>query len=354
MRPTSVEELQSLVKAQPLVLARGGGTKSALSAAHHGAAVIDLTALAGLLEYEPGEFVFTARAGTRLADVRRELAAHGQYLPFDPLLADGGATLGGTIAAGANGPGRYRYGGVRDFLLGVRFVNGAGEVVYAGGKVVKNSAGFDIPKLMVGSLGQFGVLVEVSFKVFPRPEAYATVRLECVTRHDALEMMQRLYASPLEIDSFDLEPTAEQGAVMWLRLAGLSSALPARIDRLRKLVGGGDVIGDDHSLWQNVREMTWLPQGWSLIKVPLTPRRIIALENALPPTVMRHYTGGGQAAWLALSDRPETLEPILIAQGLAGLVLIGTTDRVRLGVRVSESFERRVKEALDPNQRFGG
>jgi glycolate oxidase FAD binding subunit len=353
MKPTSIEELQAIVCAHPQVLPRGGGTKSALTAVHNGAAAIELTALGGMLEYEPSEFVFTALAGTRLSVVRAHLAEHGQYLPFDPLLSDRGATLGGTIASGANGPGRYRYGGVRDFLLGVRYVNGAGEIVYAGGKVVKNSAGFDIPKLMVGSLGQLGALVEVSFKVFPKPEAYTTVRLECATLHDAIAVMQRLYTSPLEIDSFDLEPTAEQGAVIWLRLAGLKTALPARIDRVRNTIGGGDVIDDDHVLWQNVRELMWLPQGWSLIKVPLTPGRIVAFETALPSAALRHYSGGGQAAWIALNDRPETLEPILIAQGLAGLVLIGKTDRVRLGVRTSESFERRVKKALDPQQRFG-
>jgi glycolate oxidase FAD binding subunit len=205
---------------------------------------------------------------------------------------------------------------------------------------------------MVGSLGRLGAFVEVSFKVFPKPQAYATVRLECATLHDALDVVQRLYTSPLEIDSFDLEPTAEHGAVVWLRLAGLQAALLTRLDRLRKLIGGGDVIDDDHSLWQNVRELTWLPQGWSLVKVPLTPKRIIAFENALPSAAMRHYTGGGQAAWIALADRAETLEPILIAQGLAGLVLFGTTDRVRLGVRAGESFERRVKQALDPAGRF--
>jgi glycolate oxidase FAD binding subunit len=352
MKPTSILELQSIVKANPQVLPHGGGTKSALSTPHNGAVSIDLTAIAGLLEYEPSEFVFTALAGTRVADMRAQLAEHGQYLPFDPLLADQGATLGGTIAAGANGPGRYRYGGVRDFLLGVRFVNGAGEIVYAGGKVVKNSAGFDIPKLMVGSLGQLGALVEVSFKVFPKPEAYTTVRLDRATLNDALTVVQRLYTSPLDIDSFDLEPTSTGETIVWLRLAGLRSALPMRIDRIRSTIGGGEAIDDDEALWRAVRELKWLPQDWSLMKVPVTPKRIPALDQALPPTALRRYTGGGQAAWIALADRAETLDPILIAQGLAGLVLIGDTDRPRLGVRASESFERRVKDALDPQHRF--
>lgn len=351
MNPTSIEDLQAMVRATPHVLPRGGGTKAALSTSRNGAAAIDTTALTGMLEYEPSEFVFTARAGTRVADVRAQLAEHGQYLPFDPLLADQGATLGGTIAAGTNGPGRYRYGGVRDFLLGVRFVNGAGEVVYAGGKVVKNSAGFDIPKLMVSSLGQLGVLVEASFKVFPKPEAYVTVRVKCSALNDALNVVQQLYVSPLDLDSFDLEPVSTGETIVWLRLAGLKSALPGRIARVRHAVGG-EVIDDDDALWRDVRELKWLPAGWSLLKVPVTPKRIPPLDQALPPMALRRYTGGGQGAWIALPDRVETLEPILIAQGLAGLVLIGASGRVRLGVRTGESFERRVKDALDPQRRF--
>ncbi len=353
MKPTTVEELRTLVCSYPHVLPYGAGTKSALSTSHHGETAVDLSSLAGMLEYEPSEFVFTALAGTRLADVRRQLAEHGQYLPFDPLLVDQGATLGGTIAAGVNGPGRYRYGGVRDFLLGVRFVNGEGDTVYAGGKVVKNSAGFDIPKLMVGSLGQLGALVEVSFKVFPKPEAYTTVRLNCPTLSDALNVVQRLYVSPLDMDSLDLEPAAAGGTIVWLRLAGLRSALPTRIDRVRSTIGGGEVIDDDEALWRDVRELKWLPPDYSLIKVPVTPKRIPALDQALPPTTIRRYTGGGQAAWIAFADRAEVIDPILIAQTLAGLVLKGSTDRVRLGVRAGESFERRVKDALDPPHRFG-
>lgn len=352
MKPTSISELQDMIRSNPHVLPRGAGTKPALSTVRNGTTLLDLSGIAGLLEYEPSEFVFTALAGTRLSDVRAQLAEHGQYLPFDPLLVDGGATLGGAIAAGANGPGRYRYGGVRDFLLGVRFVNGAGDIVHAGGKVVKNSAGFDIPKLMVGSLGQLGALVEVSFKVFPKPEAHVTVRLDCATLAEALNVVQRLYTSPLDIDSFDLEPTANGSTIVWLRLAGLKSALPRRIDRVRGTIGGGEVIDDDEALWQNVREVKWLPAGCALIKVPVTPKRIPALDAALPATVQRRYTAGGQAAWIAWADRVETFEPILLAQELAGLVLIGAAERSRLGVRASESFERRVKQALDPQRRF--
>src|SRR5436190_11409249 len=114
--------------------------------------------LSGMMEYDPAEFTFTALAGTPLAVVQKELAGNGQYLPFDPPLAAQGATLGGTVAAGLSGPGRLRYGGVRDFIVGVQWVDGSGTVIRGGGKVVKNAAGFDFPKLFTGSLGRLGIL----------------------------------------------------------------------------------------------------------------------------------------------------------------------------------------------------
>ena len=167
--------------------------------------MLDLSRLSGVLEYEPGEFTFTALAGTPLASVDSLLAEHGQYLPFDPPLAERGATLGGTVAAGLSGPGRYRYGGVRDFILGVRFVDGAGALVRGGGKVVKNAAGFDLPKLMVGSLGQLGVLVELTLQSLPAAGGHADA---CTPSSPAWRRRWRrctaLYTAPLDVDALDL------------------------------------------------------------------------------------------------------------------------------------------------------
>ena len=109
-----------------------------------------MTGLNGVLEYEPSEFTFTALAGTPVRDIAAILAERGQYLPFDPMLVGAGSTLGGTVASGLSGPGRFRFGGLRDFILGVRFVDGGGRLLRLGGKVVKNSAGFDVPKFFVG------------------------------------------------------------------------------------------------------------------------------------------------------------------------------------------------------------
>src|SRR5262245_57119285 len=137
IRPSSIADVQAQVRegARARLMVRGAGTKPALSIAREGVQTVDLSGLAAVTEYNPGEYTFTALAGTPVAQVQAMLAEHGQYLPFDPPLVERGATLGGTVAAGLSGPGRYRYGGVRDFILGVRLVDGSGQVVRGGGKV---------------------------------------------------------------------------------------------------------------------------------------------------------------------------------------------------------------------------
>ena len=136
LRPDAVEEAQEALRAHERVLPRGGGTKPALSSPPEGTATLDVAGLTGIEDYDPEELTFTARAGTSLAEIEAALAENGQYLPFDPPLVAAGATLGGTVAAGASGPMRYRSGGVRDFILGVRFLDGEGRLVRAGGRVV--------------------------------------------------------------------------------------------------------------------------------------------------------------------------------------------------------------------------
>ena len=359
MHPSTLEDVRAAVRDCPpgsQLLPRGGGTKPALSTIPNYQLLItnlQISSLSGVLEYEPSEFTFTALAGTPITEVTALLDEHGQYLPFDPLLVARGATLGGTVAAGISGPGRYRYGGVRDFLIGVRFVDGEGRLVRGGGKVVKNAAGFDLPKLMVGSLGGLGVLVELTFKVFPKPEAHTMLRLACGTLDDALQALYRLQTARLDVDAVDIEMQSETTA--WVRLAGLAKALPARLERLRGVLDGGDVIEgvSEAGLWRRARELEWVPPGWTLLKAPLTPRRIPTLEASLEGReAMRRYSSGGQVAWIASPERPQEIDALLSSQGLAGLALYGPPGTVRLGVRPGEAFARRVKQALDPSGRF--
>ncbi|MBI3362617.1 MAG: FAD-binding protein [Chloroflexi bacterium] len=353
LRPTTIEDLQAAVREGGRLLPRGGGTKPALSTPTEGVTPLDLSGLSGVLEYNPGEFTFTALAGTRVAEVQALLDSHGQYLPFDPPLADRGATLGGTVAAGVSGPGRYRYGGVRDFILGVRMVDGNGDVVYGGGKVVKNSAGFDIPKLMVGSLGRLGALVELTFKVFPKAEAHITVQLHCAALQETMQALYRVYTARLDVDALDLAPETDGSATLWVRLGGLPDALPARAERIRAMLGGGDnVTGEREAwLWREARDFAWAQPDWILVKVPVTPKRIASVET-LHATSLRRYSAAGNVAWIASPESPQSLDGHLSSVGLSGLMLFGPPGHARLGIRTGQAVERRVKEVFDPQNRF--
>lgn len=366
LRPTSPEEVQEAVCSQPRLLPRGGGSKNALSTPPEGIPSLELSGLRGVLEYQPQEFTFTALAGTPVAEVEKLLAQHGQHLPFDPLLTGKGATLGGTVAAGLSGPGRQRYGGVRDFLIGVQFVDGEGKLVRGGGKVVKNAAGFDLPKLMVGSLGRLGALVELTFKVFPGPAAYATLQLTYPHLEVALTDIYRLTTSSLELYGLDLEPAGGNKWSLWARLGGLAEAMPARIERLREFLltpkGGAtkaEVLegATEETLWQGVKEFEWVPADWALVKIPLTPKRTTTLETKLKGfETRRRYSAGGNILWLACPTGAEQwrgkLDTLLTGLDLSGLVVLGQAGPVWLGVNPGAPFIRRLKQALDPGGRF--
>lgn len=356
-QPVTVAEVQEAVLASPRLLPRGGGSKPALfmpPAEREQATILDLSNLCGVVDYDPAEFTFTALAGTPVAEIASLLAEQGQYLPFDPPLAEAGATLGGTVAAGLSGPGRYRYGGVRDFILGVRFVDGRGRLVRGGGQVVKNVAGLDLPKLMAGSLGQFGVLVELTFKVFPRPEAYATLQVPYASLAEALEAMVRLTRAPLDIEALDLEPQAA-GVTLWVRIGGRRHLLAQRADRLRQLLGGGQLLTDEaeSAIWQEASQFAWTTPGSYLVKVPLTPAQIPTLEEHLDEQeARRRYSVGGTVAWVAGLGSLAGLDALLRELHLSGLVIRGNVAWPYLGVSKGQSFAARVKRVLDPDQRF--
>jgi glycolate oxidase FAD binding subunit len=348
------EEVQRAVRAHERVLPRGGGTKPALSSPPQGTTTIDLSDLTGIVEYEREELTFTARAGTSVREISDALAENGQFLPFDPPFAQAGATIGGVVAAGASGPLRYRSGGVRDFILGVRFVDGKGRLVSGGGRVVKNAAGFDLPKLMVGSAGRLGVMLELSMKVFPAPTAWATMRVDLPTLDDALEVIGRLATVPLDLEALDLEPPGR----LWLRLAGDSEAMSARLERLERLLERpGERVPDEEeaTLWEAARDLAWAPEGASVVKVALVPRRIPELERELEPIrIARRYSSGGNLAWLACPrERPtEELDALLRSLDLAGVVLTGSAANPLVGAHRGGAFARRVKSALDPDGKF--
>ena len=221
---------------------RGGGTKDFYGARMEGEP-LEMAAYAGIVAYEPRELVLTVRAGTRLAEIEAALAAEGQMLPFEPPRFGEAATIGGTVACNFSGPRRPYAGAVRDFVLGARIVNGKGEDLSFGGRVIKNVAGYDVSRLMAGALGTLGVLTELSFKVLPRPPAEATLAFE-MGEAAMIETVNKWAGQPLPLSA-----TAWEGGVLRLRLSGAASAVAAARAKL-----GGTEVADGAAYWNELRE----------------------------------------------------------------------------------------------------
>jgi glycolate oxidase FAD binding subunit len=220
-----VEQVDSARIHQAPLDIRGGGTKLFYGGLPVGEP-LDMTGLAGISSYEPTELVVTARAGTRLSDLESALDEHGQCLPFEPPRFAAGGTLGGMVAAGLSGPARASVGSVRDHVLGVTLLNGRAEVLTFGGQVTKNVAGYDVSRLLVGSLGILGIICEVSLKVLPVSIATATLRFEW-DESRALQQLCNWAAQPLPINA-----SAWRGGRLHLRLAGARAAVEAACKRL--------------------------------------------------------------------------------------------------------------------------
>ena len=350
---TTIEEVQQFVRDAESVWVRGGGTKSVLSRG----ANLELSALEGVIQYDPGEFTIQARAGTPLSVLNQVLAEHQQYLPFDPPWSAAGATLGGTVAAGISGAGRYRYGGVRDFLLGVTLVTGDGQLVKGGGQVVKNAAGLDLPKLMVGSWGRLGVLCELTLKVFPAPEATATLQVTTDSPTSALKLLHRLYTSPLDLACLEWDPPHQ----LWVRLAGLAESLPARLERLATTLQGRverwDKAQQERQIWADRGEFDWLPDGAWLVKIPTTISRLAELEDAwrnLEAVIPRRYSVGGNLCWLAWPQEQglPRLAGVLQELGCQAVVVRGPAPTNGWQQPSLDPLSERLRTVLDPHQKL--
>lgn len=221
---------------------RGGGTKDWYGGAPVGS-ILDTRAHAGIVDYEPTELVITARCGTPLAEIEALLAAHGQMLAFEPPHFGAGATLGGTIAAGLSGPRRATAGAARDFVLGARLLDGRGDVLSFGGRVMKNVAGYDVSRMLAGSLGTLGLLLDVSVKVLPRPFAETTLRF-ALGEIDAIRQLNAWGGQPLPLSG-----SAWHDGVLALRLSGAEAAVAAAVRTL-----GGEAMPDAAAFWANLRE----------------------------------------------------------------------------------------------------
>jgi glycolate oxidase FAD binding subunit len=223
---------------------RGGGTKDFYGEPPQGD-TLDTTVLAGISSYEPTELVVSVRCGTPLAELEKTLAERGQCLPFEPPRFAAGGTVGGMVAAGLSGPSRAAAGSVRDHVLGATLLNGRGEVMSFGGQVMKNVAGYDVSRLLVGSMGILGVILEVSLKVLPVAPATATMRFQL----DEASALRRL--NEWAGQALPLNASAWWDGTLLLRLRGALAAVDAALDSL-----GGELIEAEPGteFWQGLRD----------------------------------------------------------------------------------------------------
>jgi glycolate oxidase FAD binding subunit len=265
---------------------RGGGSKDFYGGALVGE-VLDTREHRGIVAYEPTELVITARCGTPLAEIEAALAAQGQCLPFEPPhfgAAASSATVGGVVAAGLSGPRRAAVGAVRDFVLGVQLLDGVARRLTFGGQVMKNVAGYDVSRLMAGSLGTLGLILEVSLKVLPRPVAEATLRFD-LPQAQAIEAMNAWAGQPLPISA-----TCWQDGVLTVRLSGARAAVAAACRKL-----GGDLVDEGAAFWEALRQqrLDFFASGEILQRLALPS---VAPPLDLPGAQLIEW-GGSQRWW---------------------------------------------------------
>lgn len=279
---------------------QGSGSKSFYGRAVQGVA-LDVSPYRGIVSYEPTELVITARAGTPLAEIEAVLADQRQMLPFEPPHFGPGATLGGCIAAGLSGPRRAYSGAVRDYVLGVRMIDGKGEDLRFGGQVMKNVAGYDVSRLMTGSLGTLGLLLEVSLKILPLPAEELTLRFDMAER-EALQTMNRWAAQPLSLSA-----TCYADGALSVRLSGASAAIKSVRQKL-----GGEVVDDAASFWRSVRE-----QQHPFFKTNETLWRLSLPSTAAAITVpgRQLIEWGGALRWLESDASSATIRETAAALG---------------------------------------
>lgn len=359
----------------------GANTRSGVNA--DGADILETTRLSGIVDYDPSEMVMTARTGTPVAEIEALLAGSNQHLAFEPvdlraaLGTRGEPTIGGVIATNSSGPARFVNGAARDHLLGLRFVNGAGEIVKAGGRVMKNVTGLDLPKLLAGSRGELGVITEVTFKVLPRPQTSASVVLSCTDDAKAATAMAAALRLPVSVTGAAFVPADVEnrgaiealpaGGAVLLRLEGLGAAVRERREKLRSAMaafGAVHVLDDRRSstIWHGIRHVAPFAKErdralWRVSLPPMSAHQFVA-------AIKRHamasafYDWQGGLVWLETTSSVDgntiRVEAARAGGGHARLVRPagGPMHEQRSVSAPVQALSARIKAALDPQSIF--
>lgn len=309
---------------------RGGGSRAGFGNPAAADATLSSAALSGIVEYNPAEMVITARTGTPVAEIEAALAANGQAMAFEPMDhrgamgTSGTPTIGGLFAVNSSGPRRITAGAARDHLLGVRFVNGAGDVVKAGGKVMKNVTGLDLVKLLAGSHGTLGFLTEVTFKVLPVPKTATTIVVSGLEDEQAMKALAAALSLSVEVSGAAHLPESvrgrfiggklPEGAATVMRLEGLDASVTVRAEKLMTAISGFGPVsrldaGETKSLWAEIRDVMPYADGtarplWRLSMAPSQAWKLVA-GLRLRAGIDAYYDWQGGLVWMRMEADPE-------------------------------------------------
>ncbi len=346
---TLVERVQQARASRGTLRIRGGDTKAFYGGTPRGEP-LDMGALCGISSYEPTELVVTVRAGTRLAELEAVLAEQGQCLAFEPPRFGRAGTVGGMVAAGLSGPSRAAAGAVRDHVLGLTLLNGKAELLSFGGQVMKNVAGYDVSRVIAGSMGVLGAICEVSLKVLPLPPATTTLRFE-MDQASAIRQLNEWAGRPLP-----LHASAWWQGLLVLRLSGAAAAVRAAAQSL-----GGDAVPADlaAAFWQGLRDqqdeyfinaLAALDHGATLWRLSLPPT---APPLALDGDCLVEW--GGAQRWLSSTQPAATVRDAAAAAGGHATLYRGRDRSAGVFAPLKSPLDRihrELKRAFDPDGVF--
>lgn len=361
---------------RPLQL-QGCGTRAGLGRPTNLVDVLSSRHLSGITLYEPAELVIAAWTGTPVRVLEEALAARGQRLPVEPVDhrrlygTSGEPTVGGLVATGASGPRRFAAGAIRDHLIGVRVVNGFGQAVKSGGRVMKNVTGLDLVKLECGAHGTLGFLTEVTFKVVPRPETTTTLLLAGLDDARAIAALTRAIGTPFEVTgAAHLPGSGGTPARTLMRLEGFAASVEDRATRLAALLGdfgAAERLPEEVAapLWDDIRDGVALGAGPedAVWRLSVAPTRGPAVAAKLDGVVVRHgFDWGGGLIWLSTQvagDAGAAAIRAAVAEVGGHATLLRAPDPIRAAVDVFEplapaldSVTAGIKASFDPDRIF--
>lgn len=333
-----IDQIQHAAAHQQKLVIRGSGSKTFYGGESHGV-TLDISAHRGIVDYAPSELVLTARAGTPLNEIEQLLREHNQMLAFEPPYFGEHATLGGCVASGLSGPRRAYSGAVRDFVLGVGMLDGQGQQLKFGGQVMKNVAGYDVSRLMTGSLGTLGVLLDVSLKVLPLPAAALSLRFE----YDQQTAIQRMNAWAGQ--ALPLNATCWQDQQLTVRLEGTQRALQSARNKL-----GGELLTDDTAFWTDIREQR---AAFFQSPLPLWRLSVPGTATTLPGAQLIEWCGA--LRWLHSDAAPDTIRHAAVTMSGQATLFRGTDKSCGTFHPLPPALlaiQRRIKHSFDPHGIF--